>query len=127
MLYQEFVAQVLQRAAPMIMSEQASRVYAYYNERTGHIGESLQEQSFHVVKSGTGATLDFDYLIDLRFLDMKTTKYGKKKVYGPVYNKPLWGYVYGYVFGTLKYGLTKKVQTEIFDKIRESYKKPLEQ
>lgn len=127
MLYQEFVAQVLQNTAPKIMSEQASRVYAYYNERTGHIGDSLQDQSFHVSKMSSGAVLEFDYLIDLRFLDMKTTSRGKKKIYGPVYNKPLWGYVYGYVFGTLKYGLTGIVQKEIFDMIRESYKKPLEQ
>lgn len=127
MLYQEFVAQVLQKAAPMILAEQASRVYAYYNERTGHIGQSLQAQSYQVLKSGSGAVMDLDYLLDLRFLDMKTTARGKKKIYGPVYNKPLWGYVYGYIFGTLKYGLTGKVQTEIFDMIRESYKKPLEQ
>ncbi|MGV8094515.1 MAG: hypothetical protein AB2L24_21890 [Mangrovibacterium sp.] len=128
MLYQEFTAQVLQKAAPMIMSEQASRVYTYYNERTGHIYDSLQQQAFNVLQMQGGAVLDFGYLIDLRFLDMKTTASGRmKSSYGPVYNKPLWGYVYGYIFGTLRYGLTAKVQSEIFDLIRESYKKPLEQ
>ncbi len=128
MLYQEFVAQTLQHAAPMIMSEQAARVITYYNERSGHIYENLQSQAFRVLRMGSGAILSFDYLIDLRYMDMKTTKTGrKKKVYGPVYNKPLWGYVYGYIFGTLKWGLTGKVQSEIFDMIRESYKKPLEQ
>lgn len=127
-LYSEFTAQVLRNAAPKILSEQADRVYSSYNERTGHIGESLQNQAFRVIKMGDGAVLQFDYLIDLRFLDMKTTATGKKKkVYGPVYNRPLWGYVYGYIFGTLRYGLTGKVQQEIFDMIRESYKKPLEQ
>jgi len=126
-LYSEFTAQVLRNAAPKIMSEQADRIYTYFNERTGHIGDSLQNQSFRVIKMGDGAVLQFDYLLDLRFLDMKTTKYGKKKVYGPVYNKPLWGFVYGYIFGTLRYGLSGKVQNEIFDLIRESYKKPLEQ
>lgn len=124
-LYSEFTAQVLRNAAPKIMSEQADRVDAYFNQRTGHIVDSLMNQSFRVQRMGDGAVLQFDYLIDLRFLDLKTTKYGRKKVYGPAYNKPLWGYVYGYIFGTLKYGLTQKVQTEIFDMIRESYKKPL--
>ena len=127
MLYQEFAAKVLEQTAPMILDEQRRRVYTYYNYRTGHIGESLGNQAFHVIRRQGGATLELDYLIDLRFLDMKTTKYGKKKIYGPVYNKPLWGYVYGYVFGTLRYGLTQKIQQEIFDLIRESYKKPLEQ
>lgn len=127
-LYQEFVAQVLQHAAPMIMSEQAERVAAYYNERSGHIYDALMNQSFRVQRMTGGAILDFDYMIDLRFLDIKTTALGRKKqVYGPVYNRPLWGYVYGYIFGTLRYGLTSKVQAEIFDLIRESYKKPLEQ
>ena len=128
MLYQEFVAQVLQNAAPKILSAQDARVYTYYNERTGHIGDSLMNQAFRVQRMGSGATLEFDYLIDLRFLDLKTLASGRKKrVYGPVYNRPLWGYVHGYIFGTLRYGLTQKVQTEIFDMIRESYKKPLEQ
>lgn len=126
-LYSEFTAQVLRTAGPKILSEQEARVYAYYNERTGHIGDSLQNQAFRVIKMGDGAVLQFDYLVDLRFLDMKTTATGKKKIYGPVYNKPLWGYVYGYIFGTLRYGLTGKVRSEIFDLIRESYKKPLEQ
>ena len=127
MLYQEFVARVLQSAAPKILNEQAARVYTYYNKRTGHIGEALSKQSFKISNSSGTATLDLDYLIDLRFLDMKATRYGKKKLYGPVYNKPLWGYVYGYVFGTLRYGLTATVQRDIFNAIRESYKKPLEQ
>ena len=128
MLYSEFTAQVLQNAAPKILSEQEARVYTYYNERTGHIGDSLMNQAFYVQRLGTGATLEFNYLIDLRFLDLKTLASGRRKrVYGPVYNRPLWGYVYGYIFGTLQWGLTQKVQTEIFDMIRESYKKPLEQ
>jgi hypothetical protein len=129
MLYQEFRAQVLQKAAPMIMREQAERVYAYYNRQTGHIYDSLQAQTFNVLRMQGGAVLNFGYLIDLRFLDMKTTTASGhiKSSYGPVYNKPLWGYVYGYIFGTLQWGLDKKERTEIFDLIRESYKKPLEQ
>jgi hypothetical protein len=126
MLFEEFTAQVLQNAAPKIMSEQADRVYRYYNERTGHIGESLMNHIFQVLRSGGGASLEFGYLLDLRFLDLKLTASGKKKkLYGPVYNRPLWGYVYGYIFGTLRYGLTQAVQTQIFDQIRESYKTPV--
>jgi len=126
-LYSEFTAQVLRNAAPKIMSEQADRVEAYYTRQTGNIVDQLQSQAFRVQRMGDGAVLEFDYLIDLRFLDMKTTALGhKKQVYGPVYNRPLWGYVYGYIFGTLRYGLTQKVQSEIFDMIRESYKKSLQ-
>lgn len=79
MLFEEFTAQVLQNAAPKIMSEQADRVYRYYNERTGHIGESLMNHIFQVLRSGGGASLEFGYLLDLRFLDLKLTASGKKK------------------------------------------------
>jgi hypothetical protein len=127
MLYQEFVSRVLQAAAPKIIKEQHARVYTYYNKRTGHIGEALSTQAFKISGSPGSAILEISYLIDLRFLDMKTTRYGKKKLYGPVYNKPLWGYVYGYVFGTVRYGLTVAVQKDIFNAIRESYKNPLQQ
>lgn len=127
-LYSQFTAQVLQNAAPNILREQADRVETYYNKRTGQIASQLRNQAFRVQTSGNGAILDLNYLIDLRFLDIKLSRLGKKKkVYGPVYNRPLWGYVYGYIFGTLRYGLTQSVQAEIFDLIRESYKKPLEQ
>ena len=128
MLFEQFTAQVLQNAAPKIMSEQADRVELYYNPRTNHIVDSLRENTFRVLNSGGGASLEFGYLIDLRFLDLKLTASGKKKkLYGPVYNRPLWGYVYGYIFGTLRYGLTQAVQTQIFDQIRESYKTPFQQ
>lgn len=120
MLYSEFAARVLTNAGPEILEEQSRRVYHYYNYRTGSIGASLASAAAQVRKSAGGATLSFDYAIDLRFLDMKKTKHGKKKIYGPVYNKPLWGYVYGYIFGTLRYGLSAKVQQEIFDEIRAS-------
>lgn len=120
MLYSEFTARVLQNAGPEILDEQSRRVYQYYNHRTGSIGASLATTAAQVRKSAEGATLSFNYAIDLRFLDMKETKHGKKKIYGPVYNKPLWGYVYGYIFNTLRYGLSKKVQQEIFDEIRNS-------
>lgn len=125
MLYSEFTAKVLRNAAGMILKEQAKNIEAYFNYQSGHTINSLYE-AFMVTRSGGGASLKFDYLIDLRFLDLKHTASGKKKkVYGPVYNRPLWGHVYGYVFGTLRYGLTQSVQSEIFDMIRESYKKPL--
>jgi hypothetical protein len=127
-LYSEFTAQVLRTAGPKILTEQANRVESYYTRQSGHIADQLRTQSFKVQKMGDGAVLEFDYLIDLRFLDMKTTALGhKKQVYGPVYNRPLWGYVYGYIFGTLRYGLSETIQAYIFDAIRESYKKPLEQ
>ncbi len=125
MVYSEFTARVLRNAAGMILKEQAKNIDSYLNYRTGHTINSLYD-AFIVTKSGSGAVLHFNYLIDLRFIDLKRTASGhKKKVYGPVYNRPLWGYVYGYAFGTLRYGLTETVQTEIFDMIRESYKKPL--
>lgn len=120
MLYSEFAARVLQNAGPDILEEQGRRVYQYYNYRTGHFAQELASMAVRVSKSAGGATMHFDYMLDLRFLDIKTTKHGKKKIYGPVYNKPLWGYVYGYIFGTLRYGLTRKVQLEIFDEIRQS-------
>ena len=126
-VFSEFTARTLRTAAGMILREQAKTIAAYLNFRTGHISNSLYE-AFLVTKSGSGANLHFNYLIDLRFLDIKKTASGrKKKVYAAVYNRPLWGYVYGYTFGTLRYGLTQSVESEIIDIIRESYKIPFTQ
>ena len=126
MLYSEYTADVLRNTAPEILKEQRSRVKTYLNRRTGAIENSLTAQIAHVQKNAGGATLTFDYLVYLRFLDMKRSKSGKKKrVYGPVYNRPLWGFVYGYIFGQLRYGLTDAVRQNIFNRIRESYKQPL--
>ena len=123
-LYAEFTARTLRTAASMILREQAATIHAYLNFRTGHISNSLYD-AFLVTKSAYGANLHFNYLIDLRFLDIKTTASGrKKKVYAAVYNRPLWGYVYGYTFGTLRYGLTQSVETALMDVIRASYQQP---
>jgi len=123
MVFNEFAAQTAQTAAVKILKAQALNVGYYYNERTGHIRESLNAGIASIQKSGSGVNLSFDYLIDLRFLDIKTTALGKKKkLYGPVYNRPLWGIVYGYLFGSLRYGLTEQVQAQILDEIRKSIK-----
>ena len=125
MVYTEFISRVMVATAEKIMVEQAARVDVYYNMRSGDIVHALESQIAKVSNSGSTTNMEIGYLLDLRFLDMKHNRYGRKKVYGPVYNKPLWGFVYGYMFGTLRYGLITNVQRNILDEIRESYKKSL--
>jgi len=121
MLYSEFAARTMTTAAQKILVAQRRNLLYFYNEQTGHIRESLTDQVYKVQKSASGVQLLGSYLVDLRFLDLKTTAMGKKKkLYGPVYNRPLWGVVYGYLLGTLQYGLTEQVRTEIFEEIKES-------
>ena len=121
MIYEEFATRVLRENAPDIIEEQRQRVLQYYNQRTGRIDNALDMRKYRVDRLAGGAILTFDYMIDLRFLDIKFTATGRKKrIYGPVYNKPLWGYVYNYIFATLRYGLNEKVRNEIFDDLRLS-------
>lgn len=122
MLHQKYAQRVLTGAAKEILQEQREAVRIYYNRRSGKIMQDLSDAIASVRPTAGGTTLFFKYLIDLRFLDMKKTASGKKKkVYGPVYNRILWGHVYGNIIPQLRFGLNRSIEVEIIDELKESY------
>ncbi|MBI9062623.1 MAG: hypothetical protein JEZ14_11615 [Marinilabiliaceae bacterium] len=56
-------------------------------------------------------TLAIDYPIHIRFLDMKENGKGfEKENYYPIYNKPLYGFIFSYAYKQLRYGLLANIR-----------------
>jgi Na+-transporting NADH:ubiquinone oxidoreductase subunit NqrC len=121
MVFSAFTEKVLRQTAPEILQDQKKNVEAYYNKRSGRIASELNNSIIQLSSSSGASTLTFNYLVDLRYMDMKRTKEGKiKKIYHPVYNRILWGYVYGYMYSMLRYGLNESVKREVIDELRNA-------
>lgn len=122
MLHTEFTKRVLTAAGPEILKEQRNAVTIKYSRRTGNITDSLSNDILSIGPYAGGIRLAIAYTTGIRFLDMRKTASGaKKKVYAPVYNKQLFGYVYGVIYPQLRYGLNKSIETEILDELKQSY------
>lgn len=76
-----------------------------YNQRnTPHLVDVLQVLEPRIETTDDEVNILIDYPATIRYLDLKKTKYGKKKrYYTPIYNRPLFGHLYGrgYSFATI--------------------------
>ena len=79
-----------------------------YNSRSGSLLQSTQQQP--VLNDALGKRLILSYPLHIRFLDMKRGRGGrKKKVYEPIYNRFIWGYLFTGTYMALLRGLTGRV------------------
>lgn len=68
-----------------------------YNQRNKpHLVDSLISLKPQIDITDDEVSIFVNYPATIRFLDLKKTKYGKKKrYYTPIYNRPLFGHLYG--------------------------------
>ena len=68
-----------------------------YNQRHApHLTDILSGIQPQVDRTDDEVQIQLNYPATIRFLDLRKTKYGKKKrVYSPIYNRPLFGHLYG--------------------------------
>lgn len=88
----------------------------YYVNRTGRLLDSLGQKP-----TVNNMQMTIRYPLHIRFLDMKKGRSGKKKKnYEPIYNKYVYGYLYGGIYRRLKAALGDNVRRSIirnFDEI----------
>lgn len=99
---------LLTSRANNLLSRQKVVAAMSYNSHSGELLRSAQQQpGFNNVG---GKRLILYYPIHIRFLDMKKGRSGRnKKVYEPIYNKFIWGYLFTGTYMTLLRGLTGRV------------------
>lgn len=119
--FAQFAAEVLSDTAAKILQEQ-SDIADIYMRRTGWLSEKLLSGISTVLSNDDGANLIIKYPDYTRFLDLKKARSGRlKKVYYPIYNRVLYGRVYGYAFGRLR-GYVARSAEELNEALRMSYK-----
>jgi hypothetical protein len=116
----QFASEVLTDTADKVLQEQ-SQIASIYLKKTGWLAEKLMSGIYSVVYNDDGARLIINYPNYVRFLDLKKAASGKaKKYYYPIYNRVLYGRVYGYAFGRLR-GFLSMSEEELQQALRMAY------
>ena len=124
--FNKYAAEVYTEAAHALYKEQLGIAETYLNRRTGALEQQLASAPFSISTTEGHANLILNYLLKIRFIDMKKTGKGKlKKVYEPIYNKEVWGFVFGRIYKQLMFGFTQEVRNRYIEKLREIYKQPI--
>ena len=109
-----------------LATETASDIYrvqtgiAQVKSLSGKSYRMLAQKPFTVTGSGSGVRLVMKFPLSLRYMDMKTDyRTGRKKQnYVPVYNKIVWGFIYGYLYKQLIYGISRDLNEAIVKRLR---------
>lgn len=127
MLIQDYASKVMYETGEAINKRQSSIAKNQVNRKSGQTISSLQGRPFSVMKTIMGAKLVLRYLKRVRFMDMKLSASGnlKKQRYA-IYNKPIYGLVYGYAYAQLKHGLFQYLRENGVNEIKEALKEPIE-
>lgn len=112
-----FVSAILKGNAEAIRKEQTQVVDEWNLFESGNLKSWLQGH-FSVNNADGGAKLSMRYLTYARFLDMKRpgTSQAKRNAYH-LYNRIVYGFLYGQMLPTIRYGFTEDVKNQIANAI----------
>ena len=123
----EQTASIFYETGSELLTEQAEIAKYYYNRRSGDLLSMLSGRNFSVMSSSRGVKLVIDYLKYIRFLDLKKTAKGKKKkIYQPIYNRPVYGYIYNVTYPKLQNGLSSNVRERTVEPLKAVLSDPIE-
>jgi hypothetical protein len=120
LIKQEFIHNVLQRDARLIADTQVDRLRRHRTQRARQIALQLAGQPFRISGTGLHATLTFNILTSLRFMDISISRdirAGASKALA-LYNRVVWGILYHDTLGDLKFGLTEDLRRQIHAQIQ---------
>lgn len=120
--FQEHSMDILDDTAEKLFRQQTGILSTYYNRRSGLLAAHLQSRPFTVHRVSLGVSMVIDYIKQIRFMDMKKTSTGKKKrIYEPIYNKPLYGFLFGYAYYRLQLGLLEYLRANTTAKVNSLF------
>lgn len=120
LIKQEFIHNILQRDARLIADTQVDRLRRHRTQRARQIALQLAGQPFRISGTGLHATLTFNILTSLRFMDISISRdirAGASKALA-LYNRVVWGILYHDTLGDLKFGLTEDMRRQIHAQIQ---------
>ncbi len=115
------VVEILDTTGESVLKEQLGIARTYYTRRSGALNRQLTNKSYSIKNRNVSPSLIIDYPKHIRFLDMKLTGKGHpKKAYHQIYNKPLYGFIFGYAYKQLRYGLTANIKDAFIGPLKQS-------
>lgn len=91
------VASAAKEIFSLLLQRQSAIAEMDYNHhRAPYLHDVLQPSLAEITPNDDGVQVVINYPMTIRFLDLKKAKSGKKKrYYSPIYNRSLFGHVYG--------------------------------
>lgn len=120
------VVDTLTTTGQSVLKEQQGIARTYLKRRSGKLISGLNSSAFRITNKTVNPSLVIDYPIHIRFLDMKENGKGfPKEHYTPIYNKPLYGFIFGYAYKRLRYGLAANIRENFTGALQTALKDPL--
>lgn len=111
---QQTLREGLPKAATNLLSIQRNVLINTYVRHTGKLEALLASNPYEVEVTDQKASLQVNYIAQIRFMDMKRTQTGKrKKRYAPIYNKYVWGFLMGYTYNLMRQGLRAELNRNL--------------
>lgn len=93
----QIISEEIDQVIPTLLRRQATIADRYYLKRNDpHLADVLRGDIYEVQSTSYQVQLLIAYPRTIRYLDLKKTGSGKqKRHYTPIYNRPLYGHLYG--------------------------------
>lgn len=114
----EFISKTLKAGVNKIFTLQSEIAHQVLNERTGRLFASLDSRPFGLSGAGGKYMLSVNILNYLRFNEIKSDMNLRGKLH--LYNRTVWGVLYGETLPTLKYGFTDEMRELILKQLTEA-------
>ena len=125
LIKQEFIHNILQRDARLIADTQVNRLRRHKTDLARQMALELSGKPFQISGTGLHATLTFNIMTSLRFMDINISrdiKAGASKALA-LYNRVVWGVLYHDTIGDLRYGLTQDIRRQITEQLESELSK----
>lgn len=106
------IGSVLQKQSSGLFAQQREVAASTFRQRSGRLTASLQG-----TPSIVGTAVHLEYPKYIRFLDMKKSRLGRRKVSGRIYNRP----VYGFMVSGVRRWLIAAGQQTVIRMINETF------
>lgn len=124
MIKTEFIHQTVSAGMKKIYATQTETVNTYLTGGTGKLASFLSSAPFQLVDNNSfKKTYHMRLLNYLRFLDIKYSKDQMKlRRKLALYNRVVWGVIFGEVQPNLLYGFTREVRSILLKELKEAVK-----
>lgn len=118
LINQQFIVDEAKQTADDIYSVQLPIAK---NRAWENISKQLATKPYTVVTTSRGVILTMPYLVQMRFMDMRKDAHGnKKRHYTPIYNKIVWGFIYGFLYKRLIFGISRDMNEALTQRLTNS-------
>lgn len=108
---QKYITDVMTSGINKVFDLQSQAAQSLLNEKTGALFANLSERNFQISASEMHAMASVHILSYLRFNEIRADKALRSRLV--LYNRIVWGVLYGETLPKLKYGFTKDIKREI--------------